>query len=318
MRPRLRLASLLVLLATALVGAGCGGDDSNGGGSSAGSDDAQALLAKAFAKPVESAELDVDVKADLDGLPIGGPIAFSIKGPYKSNGAREVPSADFDVDIGVAGQTLKGGFAMSPQTAYVEFQGQAYEAGQAFDLFKRAYANQPKGKSGSANAAFGQLGIDPSKWLTNAAVSDGPDVGGDPTRKITGDVDVERIVEESLKAAESPAVRKQLERSGTPVPKTPDLSDDQIDQIMDAVKSATLEIDVDENDVARRIAAAAKFEIPDGVQAGGLKGGTLSFTYALPKLDVPVDVKPPANPKPLSDLLSGLGLGGLALPQQQQ
>lgn len=315
MRTRLRPAAFLAsLLAIGLIAAGCG--DSDGEKSSSGSSDAQALLTKAFEKPVPSADVDLDATVNLKGIPgLGGPIGLKIDGPYASNGQKKIPSVDWDIALEVLGQTLTGGLILTPENAYVDFQGQAYEAGtSAFSAFERAYAAQPD--SEPTGGTFKALGIDPSKWLTDAEVADGPDIGGDSTRKITGEVDVAAVVRDVLELAESPAVRKQLESSGTPVPAVPKVTDKQIKQIEDAIESATIEVDVDENDIARRVAGDVAFVIPEGVDAGGLESGSVKLAYSLPKLGVKVDPKAPKNPRPLSDLLAGLGglTGGLSSP----
>jgi len=63
MRTRDRSLTLLAIVATlalALIGAGCG-EGGEGGGSS---EDVNALLDKAFAKQINSADLKLDVKAE--------------------------------------------------------------------------------------------------------------------------------------------------------------------------------------------------------------------------------------------------------------
>jgi hypothetical protein len=183
-----------------------------------------------------------------------------------------------------------------------------------FSGLKRAYADQPDAQT--TGGTFKALGIDPSKWLTDAEIDDGPDIGGDSTRKITGKVDVGAVVRDVLELAESPAVRKQLESSGTPVPAVPKVTDQQIKEIEDAIESATIEVDVDDDDIARRVAGDVAFVIPEGVDAGGLESGSVKLAYSLTKLGVKVDPEAPKNPRPLSDLLAGLGglTGGLSSP----
>lgn len=267
-----------------------------------------------------SAEVDLDATVDLKGIPgLGGPLGLKLKGPYASNGEKRIPSLDWDLAIQVLGQTLNGGAVLTPDNAYVTFQGQDYEIGkEAFTVFEKAYASQAGQKSSATGGAFKALGVDPATWLTDAAVTDGPEIGGDSTRKISGKVNVGVMVKDIFELAKSPSVRKQLESSGTPVPAVPELTEKQIGQIEDAIKTATIEVDVDEDDVARRVAGDVAFEIPSGVDAGSLEGGSVKISYTLTKLGVKVDAKPPTNPKPLSDLLSGLSglFGGFGGSQQ--
>jgi hypothetical protein len=311
LRPAVALASLLVV---ALIGAGCGSSDSK----SSGSTDAGALLKKAFATPIKSAVLDVDAKVDLDGVKgINGPIEFKIAGPFKSNGPKALPVAAFKLNAAGAGQNITGGFSLTKDNAYVTFQGQSYELGtKIFNSLKSGVASAPAQQKPST--VLQKFGVDPSKWLTDAKVEDGPDVGGDSTRKITGTVDVARLVKEVFAAAKSPSLRKQLQATGQPVPAIPKVSDAQLKQVEDAVKKATVEVDVDGNDIARRVAAAVDFEIPKGVNAGSLKGGSAAFEFSFPKLGVEPNVQAPSNPQPLSALLGAFGLGGNSLKQPAQ
>jgi hypothetical protein len=317
MRLRLRPAAALApLLVVALIGAGCGNskDDSS---KDSGSTDATALLQKAFAQPVKSADLNIDAKVDLDGVKgINGPLEFKVAGPFKSNGTKALPVADFKMTTAGAGQNINAGFILTNDNAYVTIQGQSYEVGtKLFNTFKSGVASAPA--QANPSTTLKKFGVDPAKWLTDAKVEDGPDVGGDSTRKITGTVDVGALVKDVFAAARSPKLRKQLEATGQPVPSIPNVSDKELKQVEDAIKKATVEVDVDGNDVARRVAAAIDFTIPAGVNAGSLKGGSATFEYSLPKIGVEPVIKAPANPQPLSGLLGSLGLGGsLKLPSQ--
>ena len=119
MRPS--FASRAVLAATAAVslaaaGLGCGGDGDGGD-----SREAQELLAKAFDNQVESGDLQLDVKADLEG---GGdrfekPITMKLSGPYEMGGRDRLPRLDWDVAFKGAGVDLKGGLIVTADTALV-------------------------------------------------------------------------------------------------------------------------------------------------------------------------------------------------------
>jgi len=76
-----------------------------------------------------------------------------------------------------------------------------------------------------------------------------------------------------------------------------------------------LEVNVDENDVARRLSVEADFTVPEGTGDGEIKGGSLSFAYILEEVGIDPQIEAPANAKPLSELtqqfapLLGGGLG---------
>ena len=308
-------ARLLALLATLVLAlAGCGGDD--GGGEA--SKDARVLLARAFEKQVDSAQLSLDLKADLEGLDqLDGPLSLSIDGPFKSNGPNEPPNLDWDVKVGGLSQDIDAGLTMTGDNAYVDFRGQSFELGrQLFAQVKRSFAEQQKRSGGQQSLK--QFGINPAEWLDDPKVEDGEDVGGDSTRKVSGDVDVKQVVTDVLEALRSPGLRSQLESQGQTVPQVPEVDDETIDKIADAIKEFRFEVNVDEDDIARRVFAEADFDVPEGTDAGSLKGGKVSFSYVLEDVGIDPDIKAPSSAQPLGLLLRQFGLGGgQALPQQQ-
>lgn len=309
---RFRISGLLVVLVLAL--GGCGGDDGGGEGSK----EARTLLEKAFSKQVDSAELKLDVKADLEGLDqLKGPITLNVSGPFKSRGEKALPVLDWDVKVRFAGQTIDAGIIVADDNAYVSFRGQAFEVGeQLFSQLKKSFAQQQK-QTGQ-QPSLKRFGIDPAGWLDDPEVEDGEDIGGDATRKISGDVDVRQVVKDVLGALRSPALRRQLESQGQVVPPVPEVSDEDIDKVADAVKELRFEVNVDENDVARRLFAEADFDVPEDTNAGALKGGKVTFAFVLEKVGVDPKIEAPEDPQPLGALLGQFGLGGgLAIPQQQ-
>jgi hypothetical protein len=89
----------------------------------------------------------------------------------------------------------------------------------------------------------------------------------------------------------------------------PKVSDADVDKVTDAIKNASFTVDVDENDVARKVTFKSGFDVPKGSDSGGVTGGTINFDYELTKVDGDVQIKTPTNAKPLSLLLQSLGLG---------
>jgi hypothetical protein len=306
---RRRLPHLAVLLALlALVAAGCGGDDKGSDKGGGGSTDAKTLLEKGFAKKVDSGDLKVDVRATLDGSSqIQGPLSLSLSGPFKSNGPKSVPVLDWKIRAQGAGQNLQAGLKVTEDNAYIDYRGQSYEAGsQLFDKLKTQLKSQSAQDQGQSLRRFG---VDPAEWLNDPKVSEGEDIGGDSTRKVTGSVDVKQAVRDVLKALRSPALRKQLQRQGQTVPNVPEVSDKDVDKVADAVKDVRFEANVDKAGYARRLFVEASFAVPADKQRGGIKGGKFSFSYVLEKIGGTPDVKAPSNPQPISVLLQQLGLG---------
>ena len=303
---------ILPLLAALALLAGCGGDDAPSAEESA---DAQALLEKAFSKQVDSADLKLDVKADLEGLDqLKGPVSVSLSGPFKSSGDNQLPVLDWDLKAKFAGQTIDAGMVVTEDNAYVSFRGQDYEVGeQVFAQLKSSFAKQQKQAGGQQSLK--QFGIDPTDWLKDPEVEDGEDIGGDSTRKISGDVDAEKVVQDVLGALRSPALRRQLESQGQAVPK---VDESAVEKVTDAIEDVRFEVNVDEDGVARRMFAEVDFKVPDDADAGALEGGKISFEFVLEDVGIDPKIEAPSDPQPLSSLLGQLGLGGgLAIPQQQ-
>ncbi len=302
----LRLHTLFALAATIAVGvlAGCGSSEKSGGSAGTKSEDPAALLKKAFAAHPTSGELKLKLGLDAKGSgKVSGPVSFKLAGPFKSRGKNKLPLLDWDISVSGAGQNLSGGVVATEDNAYVKFRGQTYEVGaQAYKQFLRRQERQSK--AGPQNVT--DLGIDPSKWLTGAKVGDGRRIGGSATRQVTGKIDVRRMVDDIVKALQSPELRKQFKGTGRPVP---DVSNADKQKVIDAVKDATLKVNVDDDDVARRVAFSATFHVPGDVNARGLSGGTVAFEYELPQVNEKVSITAPSDAKPLALLLQQLGLG---------
>lgn len=309
---RIRFVALALVFAFLLVVAGCGGDDGGGGDPK----EARALLEDAFDKQVDSAELKLELKAELDGIDqLDDPLSLTMSGPFESNGKKQLPSLDWDIKAEGAGRKLEAGLIVTRDNAFVEYGGQNYEVGrQAFAQLRNSFASQQRSSEGSQSLK--QFGIDPATWLKEPELEDGEDIGGDSTRKISGSVDVEKVVRDVLKALKSPALRRQLQSQGQAVPPVPEVKDEDVKKIEDAIEDVRVEVNVDDNDIARRLFAEVKFDIPEGTDAGQLDGGKVSFAFVLEKVGIDPDISGPATARPLSELLGQFGLGGLQLPQQ--
>ncbi len=310
------LLAIVVTLALALIGAGCGEGE---GGSS---EDASALLEKAFTTQVDSGDLELDFKAELDGVPqLSGPLTLSLSGPFKSDGPKDVPVLDWDILAEGAGQSFDVGLTVTDDNAFVEYQGQSYAAGaELFNQFKQQYAAQQPDEQPTLES----YGLDPASWLEDPTVENGEQIGGDATQVVTGSVDVETAVRDLYSVTKSDAFRQQLENQGQTAPEIPEPSDEDIQKIVDAVDELTLEVNVDENDIARRLSIAGDFTVPEGTGDGQVKGGSVSSEFILEEVGIDPQIEAPANAKPLSDLIQQLAplLGGLSgglsqVPQSQ-
>ena len=152
------LLTIIATLALAAVAAGCGGD-----GGSGSSEDAEALLDKAFSQEVKSADLKIDMSADLEGVQqLSGPLALTIEGPYKSQGKKKLPLLAWDVSVQGGGQSFSGGLVVTADNAFVEFQGTNYEVGT--ELFT-SYTSELEAQDAQGPQSLKALGVDPASWL---------------------------------------------------------------------------------------------------------------------------------------------------------
>lgn len=304
MRGRRTLLGLLLPLAAAaliaLVAAGCGGGED---------DDPRELLRTAAAKEIESADMDLRAEADVPGFPIlGSQLAITGGGPIAANGDDALPTLDWRVALRAGGQTFPARVIAVDGRAYVEFQGLAYVADRK--LLRQLGIDGGGGDGAGGDAmTLRRLGIDPNEWLTDLDVGDGDDIGGDSTRLITGEVDDRAVVEDLAALAESEDVRERVERSaGKRAAMLPDPSEIDVDAVADAVEVMRIEVNVDDEGYPRRVFGELRFEVPESVKDTAIEDGTVEFELVLEEIGVEVDPRPPANPRPLEDLLRFAGV----------
>ena len=287
----LRWLLATVLGAAVLALAACGGDDAGG--------DPQTLLGEAAAKPIPNAEIDLRVDADMPGFPIlGSKLAITAKGPWTASGPGGQPAFDWRAVLRAGGQTFPARISSVEGGLYVDFMGRFYEAGD--DLAEHfAFADVEPGKEG---ASLAQLGLDPEQWLKRVKVEDGDDIGGDSTKLITGTVVKPAVIEDLLGLVD----RDQLDD----VEGLPELSDENVDKAADAVRSARVEVNVDDDGYPRRVFADLRFVVPKGLeQEVAIERGDIEFELLLDAIgDTTVDVEPPFDPDPLSSLLDFAGV----------
>jgi hypothetical protein len=301
------LRTLLCLIALmALTGlVACGGDEATE------STDVDKLLEDTFSggKKIESGKFELALKLDVQGSgAVQGPINVKLGGPFESQGDKKLPKFAFDASFEGAGQSLKAGVMTTGEKGYVNFNGTDYAVSdEVFKQFKDSF-EKAAAEGQQEDQSLKSLGIDPRNWLSNAKNAGEEKVGDTDTIRITGDVDVAKLLDDVNKAL-SKAGSLGLQ-GGSQLPTK--LTDEQKQQIQKAVKNLKVDIFTGKEDTTlRRMHIVFDVSDPTGKDQGSAK---VDFDLKLLDLNEGQEFTEPENPKPFDELLQslgGLGLGGL-------
>jgi hypothetical protein len=310
-RFRLLLAiSVLVALATALVA--CGDDDDGG----AADENPQTVINQTFSGDNEKVEsgnlsltLDVDVSGDEDAS-----VDAELSGPFENQGEGEVPKFALTANASGSGGgddfSFDGALTSTGDAAYVNYKDTDYEVPQSlFDRFaaqiESASGQQGQDDQQSAQQLLDALGIEePTELLTNLTNEGTEDVEGTETVHVSGDLDVDKLVDSVKGLIGNASLLGQL---GGDTSQLPD--PDQLDVVKDAVKEAHFDLysGVDDH-ILRRLGVTLSIEA-EGDSAD------IGFDLTLSDVNEPQTIEAPANPQPLRSLLGDLGVPAQALDQ---
>lgn len=295
-----RLIALVAALALALLLAACG---DGGSGGTSGDASAGNLLERATKQTAKSADVKLELTADLKGVDeLKGPVKLNLEGPYRSNGQNAMPDLDWKVNAEAAGKNVSARLITVPDNAFVEYKGTTYEVGQQLMAKLTSQLKQ----SQTDPKELRSLGLDASKWIKDPEVSD-EEVDGVATKRVSGDVDVRKLLEGFNKLFARPSVSGQLPQGAA----TPSMSKQTIDQIVDAVDKAHVETDVGRDDgILRRNSTEISFEVPEDERAGakGLEGGDIKFLFEQSDVNGDQQVTAPSGARPIQELLRGIGI----------
>jgi hypothetical protein len=312
MPTRSRTAALLTALTLALAGvavlAGCGGGD---GASS--STPVDQLLRQTFSgdKHVTSGKLDVSLRVESQGSSqLQGPVTIHVGGPFESQGKGKLPKFHLDASVQGSGQDIRAGLTSTGEKGFVSFQGTDYAVSdRVFRQFREGYEQAQAQAAQRKGHSLASLGIDPRHWLTNPRNAGEAKVGDADTIRITGGVDVRRLLDD---------LNTLLERTrslgGSAAGSLPEkLTEQQKQQAADAVKDLSVDIYTGKDDkILRRLLLDLTVQAPQGSASAGQEA-KLRLDVQLLDVNQGQDISAPANAKPFGQLLNslnGLGLGG--------
>jgi hypothetical protein len=304
---RLRPAVLLsLLLALVFAVAACGGGSDDEASSST---DVNELLTQTFtgSKDVKSGNLDLALKVEAQGgeSQVQGPVSISLSGPFQAQDEGKLPKFKLEAAFEGAGQSIKAGATSTGDKGYLSFQGTDYVVeDRVFDQFKAGFEQAQK-QGSDQKQSFASLGMDPRNWLTDPQNAGDSKVGDDDTIKITGGIDVAKLLDD-VNNALSKASALGLGGAGQ-VPEK--LTEQQKREVAEAVEDPRVEIYTGKEDtILRRL--VVNLGIDD--KASG-SSGRVGFDVSITDLNEDQDIAEPADAKPFKDLLGqlgGLGLGG--------
>jgi hypothetical protein len=290
------LAAVLASLALT----GCGG---GGGDAADGSTDVDQLLQDTFSgnKEMSSGRIDasVDVKAD-------GTVAMNLTGPFQSTGEGKLPKLALEASFEGEGESVSGGVTSTGDQGFVSFGGTQYEiAGPIYEQFKAGY-EQSAEQGAQKNQSLASLGMDPRRWLTNARNAGEAKVGDTDTVKITGDVDVPKLLDDVNRALER--IRSLGVQGSDQLPDR--LTDAERKQVTDAVEDLSVEIYTGADDrILRRMVVALRAQGEQASQAADVR-----LDLQLLDVNEDQDIEAPGDAKPFNELVKkvqSLGLGNL-------
>jgi hypothetical protein len=307
---RLRPFTLLVALLALVVGAaGCGGSGSEADSST----DVNQLLEETFSgkKKVDSGKLDLKLRFEPESGDTG-PVSVAVSGPFQTQGKGKLPKFDIDASLEGAGQSFKAGITSTGDKAFVNFQGTDYAVSDPiYKQFVAGYEEAQKKASkgaGGDQPSLATLGIDPRRWLKDATNAGEAKVGDADVIKITGGVDVPRLLDDVNTALEK--TRSLGVQGAQGIPEK--LTAEQRRQVEQAVKDLKVEIYTGKEDkTLRRMLIDLRLETP---ASGGTaaQSGAITLDFSILGLNDDQEISAPSSAKPFEELLSQLGgLGGL-------
>jgi hypothetical protein len=323
---RIRTFILLCVLALAvpIVIAGCGSDESS-------SEDPQTVLEETFNNDtkVTSGDLSLTASVNAEGEQ-GGSFEASLGGPFQGDPDNEnaIPQLDWTVSASGsgAGQSIDftGGLVVTSDNAYVEYNDEAYEVGSdTFSQLKQAFEAQAEAAGGASTdqgtfqeqcaTAIEQAGGDPSacdidleSWLTNLTNEGTEEVGGTEAIHISGDANVEQILTDIGNLA-----------SSVPSAASSGFDPSQLSAASGAVTDASINVYSGESDhVLRKLEVNLGIDpsavAPEGVTVP-IGEITVDFAVEIAGLNEDQTIEAPSGAKPISELLSDLGVDPSAL-----
>jgi hypothetical protein len=284
-RSKLVLAAAAAAAAAALGVAGCGAREAS-------------LVEKAFDTPIKSAQVSLELGLEQGGKRVA---ELSLRGPVRSNGEGRLQSFDLQTRVSAPGQRpLRARVTSTGENVFVRYGGTTYEVGEheVAKLNQRAAEERKRGESPDAGDLL-RMGIDPRKWFPSSGGKPrDSEVAGEPTRSVSGRLDVSVALRDLAKLLRRPEFRAQLRGQ------VPDLRPREIKMIDALISDPSFTLDAGRKDgKLRRLTARFTVRDPDSGRRAGVR-----FELRLTHVDQPVRITAPRSGQPIEKLLKRLGV----------
>jgi hypothetical protein len=261
------------LLAAAVLAAGCGG----GGGS------AQDVLSKTAANlgKIRSGTLHVELVVTPSGQRLGGATGFRLDGPFSLSSGKRYPTAEIAYTQIANGKRATVRLISTGTHGFIEVNGKTYRLGPE---------QEEQLRSTGGDVTGGLTSLDISNWVVDPKAEQDGDID-----RVTGELDVPAVVDGLSELARS---------FGRPLPP---LDADDKKRLRDAAEDTRFELESGHDDHLLRhllMEVDLGFDVPQVLQdvLGDVVGADLRFQLDIDDPNQPVDVQPPPNPLPASEL----------------
>lgn len=278
-----------VLLATAVLLAGCGVDESER--ASATSDARQLLSATVHNLPqLRSAMVEAKFGAAHAS---GDDASLVVRGPFQAGKEGELPKFALHAEVTAPGRTESAGVVWTGEVAYATLKGTSYEIPGLVAGQLTAGVEQALGKGGPL------IAVDLARWVPNPTNAGLADVAGVQTVKLTGQADVRRVVSDinlllgQLETLQVPGIGGGGSAKQLPA------------ELADQVKDLTVTIYTGAEDQQLRRLVVNGVVTADA-DTDAKDGGTVLLDLTLSEVGEEQAINAPKDVKPFAELLSQL------------
>jgi hypothetical protein len=211
---------------------------------------------------------------------------FTLEGPFSLEG-EGLPTAELAYTQIAGDQQAELTFISTGGQAFVEVNGAAYE-------LPNLIVNEIEQATGDLEEDGLGERIELGSWIENPQLSEGGNVGGAETDKIVADLDVVEVVNGLLEIAAG--------FNGSEAP--PKIEGQAAEQVQNSVEKARIEVYTGKEDrLLRRLLITLAFSPDAPANVKRVLGVDVDFELAVSDPNKDVEVSPPENVRPYSDLV---------------